>query len=94
LPLSVMPSIVRAIGSHSESSIINFFKSGHCPFQNRPLVTPASTQILIYLNKAGHGREQTQPHNAETAQKAFAQPGLAEVTAMRNGNVTLEYPIL
>jgi 3-hydroxypropanoate dehydrogenase len=27
------------------------------------------------------------PHNAEMAQKAFAQPGVAEVTAMRNGPV-------
>ena len=34
------------------------------------------------------------PHNAETAQKVFAQPGLAEVTAMRNGSLQGAYLII
>src|SRR5216684_3528836 len=34
------------------------------------------------------------PHNAEMAQKAFAQPGLAEVTAMRNGSLQGAYLII
>ena len=33
-------------------------------------------------------------HNAETAQKVFAQPGLAEVTAMRNGSLQGAYLII
>src|SRR5258705_33617 len=34
------------------------------------------------------------PHNADTAQKVFAQPGLAEVTAMRNGSLQGAYLII
>src|ERR1700730_7567436 len=34
------------------------------------------------------------PHNAEMAQKAFAQPGVAEVTAMRNGSLQGAYLII
>ena len=34
------------------------------------------------------------PYNAETAQKAFAQPALAEVTAMRNGSLQGAYLII
>jgi len=34
------------------------------------------------------------PHNAETAQKAFAEPALAEVTAMRNGSLQGAYLII
>src|SRR6202030_2989864 len=34
------------------------------------------------------------PHNAEAAQKAFAEPGLAEVTAMRNGSLQGAYLII
>ena len=34
------------------------------------------------------------PHNAETIQKVFAQPGVAEVTAMRNGSLQGAYLII
>ena len=34
------------------------------------------------------------PYNAETAQKAFAEPALAEVTAMRNGSLQGAYLII
>ena len=34
------------------------------------------------------------PHNAETAQKAFAQRDLAEATAMRNGSLQGAYLII
>src|SRR5712675_476615 len=34
------------------------------------------------------------PHNAENAQKVFAQPGLAEVTAIRNGSLQGAYLII
>ena len=34
------------------------------------------------------------PHNAEMAQRVFAQPGLAEVTAMRNGSLQGAYLII
>jgi 3-hydroxypropanoate dehydrogenase len=34
------------------------------------------------------------PHNAEAIQKAFAQPGMSEVTAMRNGSLQGAYLII
>jgi 3-hydroxypropanoate dehydrogenase len=34
------------------------------------------------------------PHNAEAIQKVFAQPGVAEVTAMRNGSLQGAYLII
>jgi 3-hydroxypropanoate dehydrogenase len=34
------------------------------------------------------------PHNAEAIQKVFAQPGVAEITAMRNGSLQGAYLII
>jgi 3-hydroxypropanoate dehydrogenase len=34
------------------------------------------------------------PQNAEATQKAFAQPGMSEVTAMRNGSLQGAYLII
>jgi hypothetical protein len=63
--------------------------------KNRPKILAAPLTVII-------GNDLDFPdtfpkllaHNAEAAQKAFAEPGLAEVTAMRNGSLQGAYLIV
>jgi hypothetical protein len=60
---------------------------------NKPKILQAPVTVII-----GHDLDfaaelpKLLPHNAEVMQKYFAAPGMAEVTAMRNGNAAGRLP--
>jgi 3-hydroxypropanoate dehydrogenase len=62
---------------------------------NRPKVLKAPVTVIIGhdLDFAGE-LPKLLPHNAEVMQKYFAEPGAAEVTAMRNGTLQGAYLIV
>src|SRR5260370_17227950 len=56
--------------------------------KNRPKILEAPLTVIIGNDLDFPYRlPKLLPHNAETAQKVFAQPGLAEATAMPNGSL-------
>jgi 3-hydroxypropanoate dehydrogenase len=62
---------------------------------NRPKILAAPLTVIIgndldFASKL----PKLFPHNAEKMQKAFAQPGFAEITAMRNGSLQGAYLII
>ena len=63
--------------------------------KNRPKILEAPLTVIIG-NDLDFQREfpKLVPHAAEMAQKAFADPALAEVTAMRNGSLQGAYLII
>jgi len=63
--------------------------------KNRPKILAAPLTVIIG-NDLDFQREfpKLLPHAAEMAQKAFADPALAEVTAMRNGSLQGAYLII
>ncbi|HEV7443713.1 MAG TPA: malonic semialdehyde reductase [Steroidobacteraceae bacterium] len=63
--------------------------------KNRPKILAAPLTVIIG-NELDFQREfpKLLPHAAEIAQKAFADPALAEVTAMRNGTLQGAYLII
>src|ERR1700692_4880662 len=63
--------------------------------KNRPKILEAPLTVIIG-NDLDFADELPKllPHNAETAQKAFAQRDLAEATAMRNGSLQGAYLII
>jgi 3-hydroxypropanoate dehydrogenase len=63
--------------------------------KNRPKLLAAPLTVIIG-NELDFQREfpKLLPHAAEMAQKAFADPALAEVTAMRNGSLQGAYLII
>ncbi|HEY3656200.1 MAG TPA: malonic semialdehyde reductase [Steroidobacteraceae bacterium] len=63
--------------------------------KNRPKILEAPLTVIIG-NDLDFQREfpKLLPHAAEMAQKAFADPALAEVTAMRNGSLQGAYLII
>jgi 3-hydroxypropanoate dehydrogenase len=63
--------------------------------RNRPKILQAPVTVIIGNDTAFADRLPTLlPHNAEAMQKAFAAPGMAEVTAMRNGSLQGAYLIV
>jgi 3-hydroxypropanoate dehydrogenase len=63
--------------------------------KNRPKILEAPLTVIIGNDlDFPDSLPKLLPHNAETAQKAFAQPRLAEVTAMRNGSLQGAYLII
>jgi 3-hydroxypropanoate dehydrogenase len=63
--------------------------------KNRPKILEAPLTVIIGndLNFAD-ALPKLMPHNAEASQKAFAQPGMPEITAMRNGSLQGAYLII
>src|SRR5712672_4003870 len=63
--------------------------------KNRPKILAAPLTVIIGNDlDFPDALPKLLPHNAETAQKVFAQPGLAEVMAMRNGSLQGAYLII
>jgi nitroreductase len=62
---------------------------------NKPKILKAPVTVIIGhdLDFAGE-LPKLLPHNAEVMQKVFAAPGVAEVTAMRNGTLQGAYLIV
>jgi 3-hydroxypropanoate dehydrogenase len=69
--------------------------AGLAAVNNRPKILEAPLTVIIG-NDLDFQREfpKLVPHAAEMAQKAFAEPALAEVTAMRNGSLQGAYLII
>jgi 3-hydroxypropanoate dehydrogenase len=63
--------------------------------RNQPKILEAPLSVIIG-NDLGFADALSKllPHNAEAMQKAFAQPGMAEATAMRNGSLQGAYLII
>ncbi|MGH6778840.1 MAG: malonic semialdehyde reductase [Bradyrhizobium sp.] len=63
--------------------------------RNRPKILRAPVTVIVGNDGAFADRLPILlPHNAEAMQKAFAAPGMAEVTAMRNGSLQGAYLII
>ena len=63
--------------------------------KNRPKILEAPLTVVIGNDLAfADALPKLMPHSAEATQKAFAQPGMAEVTAMRNGSLQGAYLII
>lgn len=63
--------------------------------KNRHKILQAPLTVIIGNDLGFADRMPTlMPHNAEAMQKAFAAPGMAEVTAMRNGTLQGAYLII
>ena len=69
--------------------------AGHAAEQNKPKILQAPVTVIIGhdLDFAGQ-LPKLLPHNAEVMQKYFAGPGVAELTAMRNGTLQGAYLIV
>ncbi len=60
--------------------------------RNRPKILQAPLTVIIGNDLAfADALPKLLPHNAEMMQKAFAQPGMTESTAMRNGSLQGAY---
>lgn len=63
--------------------------------RNRPKILQAPVTVIIGNDVAFADRLPTLlPHNAEAMQKVFAAPGMAEMTAVRNGSLQGAYLII
>jgi 3-hydroxypropanoate dehydrogenase len=63
--------------------------------RNRPKILQAPLTVIIGNDLDFADRLPTLlPHNAEAMQKAFAAPGMSEMTAMRNGSLQGAYLII
>ena len=63
--------------------------------RNRPKILAAPLTVIIGNDLGFADRlPELMPHNAEAMQRAFAQPGMAEATAMRNGSLQGAYLVL
>jgi 3-hydroxypropanoate dehydrogenase len=63
--------------------------------KNRPKILEAPLTVIIGNNlDFADALPKLMPKNAEAMQKAFAQPGMSEVTAMRNGTLQGAYLII
>lgn len=63
--------------------------------RNRPKILAAPLTVIVGNDLDFADRlPELLPHNAEAMQKAFAAPGVAEVTAMRNGSLQGAYLIV
>lgn len=63
--------------------------------KNRPKILQAPLTVIIGNDLDFANQLPTlMPHNAEAMQKAFAAPGMAESTAMRNGSIQGAYLII
>jgi 3-hydroxypropanoate dehydrogenase len=63
--------------------------------KNRPKILQAPLTVIIGNDLDFADRLPTlTPHNAEAMQKAFAAPGMSEVTAIRNGSLQGAYLII
>jgi 3-hydroxypropanoate dehydrogenase len=69
--------------------------AGQALEKNRPKIVEAPLTVIIGndLDFAG-AMPKLMPHNAQAMQKAFAQPGMSEITAMRNGTLQGAYLII
>jgi 3-hydroxypropanoate dehydrogenase len=63
--------------------------------KNRPKILEAPLTAIIGNDlDFADAMPKLMPHNAEAMQKAFAQPGMPEITAMRNGSLQGAYLII
>ena len=63
--------------------------------KNRPKILEAPLTVIIGNDlDFADALPKLMPHNAEAMQKAFAAPGMSEVTAMRNGSLQGAYLII
>jgi 3-hydroxypropanoate dehydrogenase len=63
--------------------------------KNRPKILEAPLTVIIGNDlDIADALPKLMPRNAEATQKAFAQPGMSEVTAMRNGSLQGAYLII
>jgi 3-hydroxypropanoate dehydrogenase len=63
--------------------------------KNRPKILEAPLTVIIGNSlDFADALPKLMPNNAEAMQKAFAQPGMSEVTAMRNGTLQGAYLII
>ena len=63
--------------------------------KNRPKILEAPLTVVIGNNLGfADALPKLMPQNAEAMQKVFAQPGMSEVTAMRNGSLQGAYLII
>ena len=63
--------------------------------KNRPKILEAPLTVIIGNDlDFADALPKLMPQNAEATQKAFAQPGMSEVTAMRNGSLQGAYLII
>jgi 3-hydroxypropanoate dehydrogenase len=63
--------------------------------KNRPKLLEAPLTVIIGNDlDFADALPKLMPQNAEATQKAFAQPGMSEVTAMRNGSLQGAYLII
>ena len=63
--------------------------------KNRPKILAAPLTVIIGNDlDFADAMPKLMPHNAEAMQKAFAQPGMSEITAMRNGSLQGAYLII
>jgi 3-hydroxypropanoate dehydrogenase len=63
--------------------------------KNRPKILEAPLTVIVGNDiDFADALPKLMPQNAEATQKAFAQPGMSEVTAMRNGSLQGAYLII
>jgi len=63
--------------------------------KNRPKILQAPLTVIVGNDLDFAGQLPTLlPHNAQMMQKAFAAPGMSEITAMRNGSLQGAYLII
>ena len=63
--------------------------------RNQPKILAAPLTVIVGNDLAfADSLPELMPHNASTMQKMFAQPALAEMTAMRNGSLQAAYLII
>jgi len=63
--------------------------------KNRPKILAAPLTVIIGNDlDFADALPKLMPHNAEAMHKAFAEPGMSEVTAMRNGSLQGAYLII
>jgi 3-hydroxypropanoate dehydrogenase len=92
-PTSANSSPARFVWVHSAEGKTKL--AGLAAEKNRPKILEAPLTVIIG-NNVGFAAAfpKLMPHNVEAMQKAFAAPGVSEVTAMRNGSLQGAYLIV
>jgi len=92
-PTSANCSPARFVWVRSTEGKANL--AGLAAEKNRPKILAAPLTVIIGNDlDFADALPKLMPHNAEAMQKAFAAPGMAEVTAMRNGSLQGAYLII
>jgi 3-hydroxypropanoate dehydrogenase len=92
-PTSANSSPARFVWVHSAGGKAAL--AGLAAESNKPIILKAPVTVIIghHLDFAGK-LPKLLPHNTEVMQKYFVAPGMAEVTAMRNGTLQGAYLII